>query len=88
MKREAPAGWMLQQASPSAPPPPRTPPLKMATNVNATLFELFCLCPQPHVSHYVLRLLQTIPVLHSEVTRGTEKGETAGSFMFEMSINN
>lgn len=87
MKLEAWPCWTHQQASSSAPPPLRVPPLKMATNVNATFFELFCLCPRPHVSHHMLKLPQMILALHSEVIWGTEKGETGGGFMFEMTIN-
>lgn len=79
---------MYQPASPSVPPPLRSPPLKMPTNVNRNFFELFRLCPWPRVSHYMLKLPQMIPALHSAVIRGREKGETGGGFMFEMSTNN
>ena len=30
----------------------------------------------------------TFPMLHSEVIRGMEKGETGGIFMLKMSMNN
>lgn len=88
MKLEAWPCWTCREASPSAPPPLCMPPLKMATNVNVTSFQHFCLCPQPHISHYMLKLPRMIPTLCSEVIRGPEKGETGGGFMFEMSINN
>jgi len=76
------------ESYPPVPLPVRALPLKMATNVNETFFELFCLCPQPRVSHHKLKLPQMIPVLHSAVIGDTAKGETGGGFTFEMSINN
>lgn len=79
---------MYQPASPSVPPPLRSPPLTMPTNVNRNFFELFFLCPWPRVSQYMLKLPQIIPALRSAVIKGREKGETGGGFMFKMSTNN
>lgn len=82
---DADEGYASGCAGKCPPLPPGLLPLKVETCMNAALFELFCPCPHSRVSHHMLKLSQMISMLHSEVIRGVENGETGGfSFFFSV----